>query len=48
MALLEIDGLTTHLVLPRRTVRAVDGVSFQIEAGGGPSAWSGNPAVVSR
>ncbi len=33
MALLEIDGLTTHLVLPRRTVRAVDGVSFQIEAG---------------
>src|SRR6202050_1903713 len=33
MALLEVDRLTTHLVLPRRTVQAVDGVSFRIEAG---------------
>jgi oligopeptide/dipeptide ABC transporter ATP-binding protein len=33
MALLELDDLTTHLVLPGRTVHAVDGVSFQIEAG---------------
>jgi len=33
MALLEVEDLTTHLVLPRRTVQAVDGVSFQIEAG---------------
>jgi peptide/nickel transport system ATP-binding protein len=33
MTLLEVDRLTTHLVLPRRTVQAVDGVSFQIEAG---------------
>jgi len=33
VALLEVDGLTTHLVLPRRTVRAVDGISFDIEAG---------------
>jgi peptide/nickel transport system ATP-binding protein len=32
MALLEVDLLTTHLVLPRRTVQAVDGVSFRIEA----------------
>jgi peptide/nickel transport system ATP-binding protein len=31
MALLEVDSLTTHLVLPRRTVQAVDGVSFRIE-----------------
>jgi peptide/nickel transport system ATP-binding protein len=33
MALLEVENLTTHLVLPRRTVRAVDGISFDIEAG---------------
>ena len=33
MALLEVERLTTHLVLPRRTVQAVDRVSFQIEAG---------------
>ena len=33
MALLEVESLTTHLVLPRRTVQAVDGVSFRIEAG---------------
>jgi len=33
MALLEVEDLTTHLVLPRRTVQAVDGVSFQIDAG---------------
>jgi peptide/nickel transport system ATP-binding protein len=33
MALLEVEGLTSVLVLPRRTVRAVDGVSFTIEAG---------------
>jgi peptide/nickel transport system ATP-binding protein len=33
MPLLEVDNLTTHLVLPRRTVQAVDGVSFTIEAG---------------
>jgi oligopeptide/dipeptide ABC transporter ATP-binding protein len=33
MALLEVEGLTTQLVLPRRTVHAVDGVSFHIEAG---------------
>jgi oligopeptide/dipeptide ABC transporter ATP-binding protein len=33
MALLEVESLTTRLVLPRRTVQAVDCVSFQIEAG---------------
>ena len=33
MALLEVESLTTRLVLPRRTVQAVDRVSFQIEAG---------------
>jgi oligopeptide/dipeptide ABC transporter ATP-binding protein len=33
MALLEVEGLTTHLVLSRRTVQAVDGVTFEIEAG---------------
>jgi peptide/nickel transport system ATP-binding protein len=33
MELLEVEGLTTHLVLPRRTVRAVDGISFEIGAG---------------
>ena len=33
MALLEVERLTTRLVLPRRTVHAVDRVSFQIEAG---------------
>ena len=33
MALLEVEALTTHLVLPGRTVRAVDGVSFGIERG---------------
>ncbi len=33
MALLEVENLTTHLVLPNRTVHAVDGVSFRIEAG---------------
>ncbi|MEP7025072.1 MAG: ABC transporter ATP-binding protein, partial [Actinomycetota bacterium] len=33
MALLEVEDLTTHLVLPNRTVQAVDGVSFLIEAG---------------
>jgi peptide/nickel transport system ATP-binding protein len=33
MALLEVDNLTTQLVLPGRTVHAVDGVSFGIEAG---------------
>jgi peptide/nickel transport system ATP-binding protein len=33
MALLEVDSLTTHLVLPRRTVQAVDGISFHIDAG---------------
>jgi oligopeptide/dipeptide ABC transporter ATP-binding protein len=33
MALLEVEGLSTHLVLPHRTVQAVDGVSFRIEAG---------------
>jgi oligopeptide/dipeptide ABC transporter ATP-binding protein len=33
MALLEVDNLTTHLVLPRRTVQAVDGISFEIHAG---------------
>jgi peptide/nickel transport system ATP-binding protein len=33
MALLEVDNLTTQLVLPPRIVHAVDGVSFQIEAG---------------
>src|SRR5579859_8074024 len=33
MALLEVTGLTTHLVLPRRTVQAVDDVSFHIDAG---------------
>ena len=33
MALLEVESLTTRLVLPRRTVQAVDRVSLQIEAG---------------
>jgi peptide/nickel transport system ATP-binding protein len=33
MALLEVEGLRTQLVLPHRTVHAVDGVSFRIEAG---------------
>jgi oligopeptide/dipeptide ABC transporter ATP-binding protein len=33
MALLEVENLSTHLVLPRRTVQAVDGVSFRIDAG---------------
>ncbi len=33
MALLEVENLSTHLVLPRRTVQAVDGVSFWIDAG---------------
>jgi peptide/nickel transport system ATP-binding protein len=33
MALLEVENLSTHLMLHRRTVQAVDGVSFQIEAG---------------
>jgi peptide/nickel transport system ATP-binding protein len=33
MALLQVEALTTHLVLPGRTMQAVDGVSFQIEAG---------------
>jgi peptide/nickel transport system ATP-binding protein len=33
MALLEVEALTTHLVLPGRTVHAVDGISFEIEAG---------------
>jgi peptide/nickel transport system ATP-binding protein len=32
MALLEVENLSTHLMLHRRTVQAVDGVSFQIEA----------------
>jgi peptide/nickel transport system ATP-binding protein len=31
--MLEVESLSTHLVLPRRTVRAVDGVSFHIDAG---------------
>jgi oligopeptide/dipeptide ABC transporter ATP-binding protein len=33
VALLEVEALTTHLVLPGRTVQAVDGVSFGIEPG---------------
>ena len=33
VTLLEVESLSTHLVLPRRTVRAVDGVSFHIDAG---------------
>jgi peptide/nickel transport system ATP-binding protein len=33
VALLEVENLTTHLRLPNRTVYAVDGVSFRIDAG---------------
>jgi oligopeptide/dipeptide ABC transporter ATP-binding protein len=33
VALLEIDNLRTRIVLPRRTVQAVDDISFQIDAG---------------
>jgi peptide/nickel transport system ATP-binding protein len=33
MALLEVENLSTQLVLPRRTVRAVDDISFDIAAG---------------
>ncbi|MBV9292468.1 MAG: ABC transporter ATP-binding protein, partial [Frankiales bacterium] len=33
MPLLSVEDLSTHIVLPDRTVRAVDGVSFTVEAG---------------
>jgi oligopeptide/dipeptide ABC transporter ATP-binding protein len=33
VALLEIDGLTTHIALKRRTIHAVDGISVRIGAG---------------
>ena len=33
MALLEVENLSTQLVLPRRTVRAVDDISFAIDTG---------------
>ena len=31
--LLKVDGLQTHFDLPRGVLRAVDGVSFTLEAG---------------
>jgi len=33
VTLLQVESLSTHLLLPRRTVRAVDGVSFDIDTG---------------
>ncbi|MHB8505425.1 MAG: ABC transporter ATP-binding protein, partial [Acidimicrobiales bacterium] len=33
MSLLEVDGLTTHIKLRSGNVRAVDGVSFRVDAG---------------
>ena len=33
MSLLEVDGLVTEIQLRTATVHAVDGVSFEVEAG---------------
>ena len=46
MALLEVDRLQTHFGTPDGVVRAVEGVSFQINGGPGSDLGRANPGFV--